>query len=616
MTRAAYVLVAVMVCVGSVASVGRAAAQPVPPADGWVVLPLDDYDALRARAATRPPSAGPPVEATLTRVDYDLALASGAVTGTARLLLDVLRDGWVQVPLPAGLLVRQARLDGQPLALTGGATPHVWLARPGRSVLTLDLVLASTAAAGAESIVLPASGAAITRATLRLPDTGFDLRVEGGVISAREAAADGTRFTVHGAPRTPATLSWRRRIDDRRATQPLRLRADVAERVSWQRELVTLTATVALEVVEGMTRDVRLTPPAGLTVTDVRGAEVDDWRLESGDLRVRLLDASTTAVTFVVQAEGAPPPGRLDVPLVRVREAERETGLLAIDIGDDAEITRRDAVGLEPADAADVPPAVSARAEGLVEVFRRRPLTGAQPRGLTLTVARYEPQAVPVAAIDEARHRVLLTTGGPRLVQADYVVRNNQRTAVSVTLPPGARVWSVMVGGAPVRAGLASEGRVLVPLDKARVGDSAPAIDVTVVYAEPTAPWPERGSVAIALPVVDLPVARSLVLLHHDPRVRVTVADGLFRRDDAPVEAATPHRGPPVQALATPAAAMSPEALALIAAARADVPRAATAAPPIGDLAFPGIGPAVQLRAELLPASQPVVIDLNVRRLR
>ena len=75
MTRAAYVLVAVMVCVGSVASVGRAAAQPVAPGDGWVVLPLDDYDALRARSDTRPPAAGPPVEATLTRVDYDLALA-------------------------------------------------------------------------------------------------------------------------------------------------------------------------------------------------------------------------------------------------------------------------------------------------------------------------------------------------------------------------------------------------------------------------------------------------------------------------------------------------------------------------------------------------------------
>ena len=42
-------------------------------ADGWVVLPVDEYRALRDRAIPPPPPPpAPPVDATLTRIDYDL----------------------------------------------------------------------------------------------------------------------------------------------------------------------------------------------------------------------------------------------------------------------------------------------------------------------------------------------------------------------------------------------------------------------------------------------------------------------------------------------------------------------------------------------------------------
>ena len=41
--------------------------------------------------------------------------------GRASLTVDVLKDGWVRVPVPAGLLVREARLDGKPLSLVPSA---------------------------------------------------------------------------------------------------------------------------------------------------------------------------------------------------------------------------------------------------------------------------------------------------------------------------------------------------------------------------------------------------------------------------------------------------------------------------------------------------------------
>ena len=90
-------------------------------AAGWVVLPINEYRVLRAKAyPTEPVPAPPPLDATLTRVEYDLHVLGDLATGTAKLTVDVLKDGWVRVPVPAGLLVRDAQLDGKALSLVPG----------------------------------------------------------------------------------------------------------------------------------------------------------------------------------------------------------------------------------------------------------------------------------------------------------------------------------------------------------------------------------------------------------------------------------------------------------------------------------------------------------------
>ena len=59
----------------------------------------------RARILTRRRQSPPPVDATLTRVDYDLRVdpstslgAGDSIAGRALLTIDVLREGWVKVP--------------------------------------------------------------------------------------------------------------------------------------------------------------------------------------------------------------------------------------------------------------------------------------------------------------------------------------------------------------------------------------------------------------------------------------------------------------------------------------------------------------------------------------
>ena len=115
-------------------------------AAGWVVIGVEEYRVLRAKAypAEHDPEP-PPLDATLTRVDYDLRLTGDLAEGRANLTVDVLKDGWVRVPVPAGLLVREARLDGKLVSLVpspqgkGAAHLSALLSHSGRSVLALDV---------------------------------------------------------------------------------------------------------------------------------------------------------------------------------------------------------------------------------------------------------------------------------------------------------------------------------------------------------------------------------------------------------------------------------------------------------------------------------------------
>ena len=91
-----------------------ASAQTATANDGWVVLPVGEYMALkRAASPAEPETSPPPVEATLSRIDYDLKVDGELASGEARLTVDVIKNGWVRVAMPEGLMVREAQLDGR-----------------------------------------------------------------------------------------------------------------------------------------------------------------------------------------------------------------------------------------------------------------------------------------------------------------------------------------------------------------------------------------------------------------------------------------------------------------------------------------------------------------------
>ena len=149
-----------------------------------------------------------------------------------------------------------------------------------------------------------------------------------------------------------------------------------------------------------------------------------------------------------------------------------------------------------------------------------------------------------MANVEEARYDVLMSADGKELVQARYAVRNNQRNFVKITLPAGATVWSASLGGKPIRPGQSPDGSLLLPLEKSRGGEDAPAFVVEILYLTKATTWEDKGRETVTLPAVDLPISRTGMLLYYPPLFKVTAEPGTFRLQqyENPVSAALHQR--------------------------------------------------------------------------
>ena len=507
---------------------------------GWVVIPVDEYRVLRAKAyPVEHDPEPPPTDATLTRVDYDLHVAGDLAAGRASLTVDVLKDGWVRVPVPAGLLVREARLDGKQVSLVPGAQgksgAHLsaLLSHAGRFELLLDVDVPVTSSAGDESISLPSTESGVTRATVLLPRQGVDLRIGGGLLSEKSETSGETKWLAYARGNEALTFTWRRKTEDHHVELPLRLRGSLTQLTSLAEDSTSIYAEANFEIVQGAAREVRIQLPDKITINQVSGAMVADWEMKNGELAVTFLEPVEHSARFVINGEARlPKDGIIDIPLLRLLNTERDTGGVAVEILGAGEIKDQKAQGLEEADATDLGETVANRQSPALVAFRARSGEAGATRSLSVNVARYDQQAVLMANIEEARYQVLMSADGKELVQARYAVRNNQRNFVKVTLPAGAVVWSVSLAGRPVRPGQSPDGSLLLPLEKSRGGDDAPAFAVEILYLTKAAAWNEKGQEKLTLPALDLPISRTGLLLYYPPLFRVSAEPGIFRTQE------------------------------------------------------------------------------------
>lgn len=382
-----FVLIAIALAGGVPAN-----AQTAATSDGWVVLPVSDYITLKHAAFPADPEpAPPPVEATLSRIDYELKIDGDLATGEARLTVDVIKNGWVRVPLPAGLMVREAQLDGQPVNLVsetaqqGAGRLDVLLSKTGRSVLTLKIVAEVTTVAGSDILKLPVSNSAVSHAKIELVRQGVDVRITGGLLLEHSESATGSRWVANGKGNEALTFAWRRKVDDSRLNQPLRMRGVLTQLVGLGEDATQVNDEVQLDVLQGVAKDVHVQLPEQFTINQVSGAMVADWDVKDRDLQVSFIEPVQNSVKFTLSGElRVSRAGKLDVPLIRLPSVERETGGVAVEVLGAGEIKERKPSGLEEAEAAELGRLIASRQSPSLLAFRLLPGDGKSLRSAAL----------------------------------------------------------------------------------------------------------------------------------------------------------------------------------------------------------------------------------------
>jgi len=528
-----FFLLLLVICLAGLAS--PLFAQDTGHSPGWVVISVPDYRALRVKAypAEREPEP-PPVDATLSRVDYDLHVDTGVASGRATLTVDVLKNGWVRVPIPAGLFVREAKLDGRPLSLSSTREPNqlsALLSHPGRAVIALDIALPIGASAGEERLSLPSTISGVTRVNLEIPHSDVTLSLTGGLLSETHPVPAQGNWTAYGKGGEPMVFAWRRKTEEHHVTLPLRQHGALTQFVGLGEDSTSLSANVTFEVTQGAAKDAHILLPDNVTINQVQGALVADWEMKPGELLVTFLEPVEQSASFVVTGEvNMAREGAVEIPLLRLANVERETGGVGVDVLGAGEI-KDDSVktqGLQRADGSDLGEPVASRQSPALLAFRAHSGDPKSPRSLHLAVSRYTQQAVLLANVEEARYRVLFTKDGKSLVEARYAVRNNQRSFVKITLPAGATLWSASLSGQPVRPGSGPDASLLLPLSKVRSGEDAPEFAVEVVYFSPGSAWADKGHLKLVLPALDLPISRTGLQVYYPPLFRLASEAGSF----------------------------------------------------------------------------------------
>jgi hypothetical protein len=152
-----------------------------------VFVPYEQFQKLwkQAQEALRAePDQPPPVAALITEIESEATVGEQVVNVTAKLQLELLREGWHEIPLRlADASIQSARLGDQPARLLVQSSGYSLLVRkqgdePETRELTLQYSKAFTKTPGQNQLGLQAPQAPVNQWRIRIPQPGIKVNVQ------------------------------------------------------------------------------------------------------------------------------------------------------------------------------------------------------------------------------------------------------------------------------------------------------------------------------------------------------------------------------------------------------------------------------------------------------
>lgn len=463
------------------------------------------------------PEIAPPASYLIARAAYTARIAAGSVQVKAVLDLEVFDRAirqYVKIPLfPLPVALKEARIDGErALIVLENGRHTLAVDKPGRRRIEAEFYLKLPPEQSAMVVAFPIPQSAVTRFVVDLPGTGLGVDIAGAQQLEISTRGSLTHVEAFLPPTETIQLSWRRKPAEVKKG-PAKIYADVLNLLSVEDDALRVSTDFTLSILQNSISSFSVGIPVGWRVLDVRGSGIEDWRETTvkgaAVLDIRLDTPREGRLAFTVTAEKtlAGPAGAADFAGFSLIEAAREKGFIGVQLKSASEVTPAGNEGLDRLDVSELPAELINRSpKPLLLGFRYlRP-----PFALTLDVRRHEELPVISTVADFASGTTLFTEDGKVVHRVIYSIRNTSKQFLTLALPKSAQVWSVFVGGEPVKP-RADGGRILIPLNRSVNGAGGlDAFDVEVIYFEKMKAFAGWGKGESAFPVPDVIVSQML----------------------------------------------------------------------------------------------------------
>jgi len=356
-----------------------------------VFLPYTEFQKLWRAARDKPQAvAEAPFEYLVSTARFSGQVAEEIASLKLELTIDILSDEWVQVPLGLSeVAVAQATLvDAEskrvtPLLRVENGGHVLWAKGKGRYVLALDFVRQLETQPGLAVLKYGIPSAAITTLELLIPEENLKVDVQPMLAATTSQVevegAKSTRVQAFLGSTTDVSLSWKPKTEAATELEPVIIceqfhHIDIAE------ALINYQATMNYSIHRGRVDSFTVRLPGEFRVTDVAGANIAKWDIETPNepaggqsgqvLKVNLFSAAGGKYSLTVKMERFLQEAQAQVGLVPITTEQvlRRSGLIGItysprrvvQLGDTRNLARVD-TGQLPANLQNRPRATAYR---------------------------------------------------------------------------------------------------------------------------------------------------------------------------------------------------------------------------------------------------------------
>ncbi len=495
-----------------------------------VNLPWKDFKALLEWSVKRvKPEAvtPPPTDYILAASEYTGTLAAEGATFTRKVKLDILRKkGWKRIPiLPAGVAISKATLPlGVYLNTTGGVY-ELLTEKSGPMDITLEFSVAVNKAGGVNRVTFPNASRCSSVLDLEIDGTNVDVKVAGAQSVLTTTVDKNTRVAAAIPSGVAVDITWQRALP-KVAAAPTKLYAETRTLVAVAEGILICRETVDFNVLHTAVKELALTVPEGVSILEVVGRDVYDWRVEKEQLlivsRGEIIGPYSLRISYEMSAAEA-----VEIPILRAVGVEREKGFVGVIALANVEIKAGKVGGATVIDVKQLPSQIAAMTtQPILLGFRYI----GEKFSIPLTIKKHGEVGVLVTIADNAMFTMMQLVDGRRMTKALYTVRNNRNQFLRLRMPAGAEIWSAAVGGKTVTPAVDEKGNVLIPLIRSAAGAAELAsFPVELVYVEaPEKAAPASGKMRVELPELDTPAMHVMVNYYAPKEGRYGKGGGLF----------------------------------------------------------------------------------------